>query len=99
MATRRTAIREAALKLPVDERARLAKELIESLDEGEEQDLGWGDAWTAEIARRSREIREGTVAFVDGETALREIEENLRARGKASRPASKSKSTPRRRRK
>jgi putative addiction module component (TIGR02574 family) len=46
------------LRLPVEERARLALELIRSLDG--ETDAGAADAWDAEIARRGAEVDAGT---------------------------------------
>ena len=49
-----------ALTLPARERARLAHELILSLDEGEDSDAA--DAWVAEIERRAREVESGTIA-------------------------------------
>ena len=42
------------LRLPVEERARLALELIRSLDT--EAEAGAADAWDAEIARRGAEV-------------------------------------------
>ena len=45
------------LRLPVEERARLALELIRSLDT--EAEAGAADAWDAEIARRGAEVGAG----------------------------------------
>jgi putative addiction module component (TIGR02574 family) len=45
------------LRLPAEERARLAFELIRSLDPGPEPDVA--DAWDAEIARRGAEVDAG----------------------------------------
>ncbi len=45
------------LRLPVEERARLALELIRSLDT--EAEAGAADAWDAEIARRGAEVDAG----------------------------------------
>ena len=46
------------LRLPAEERARLALELIRSLDA--EPEAGAADAWDAEIARRGAEVDAGT---------------------------------------
>jgi putative addiction module component (TIGR02574 family) len=48
----------AILRLPAEERARLALELIRSLDA--EAEAGAADAWDAEIARRGAEVDAGT---------------------------------------
>ena len=45
------------LRLPAEERARLALELIRSLDTDAE--AGAADAWDAEIARRAAEVDAG----------------------------------------
>jgi putative addiction module component (TIGR02574 family) len=46
------------LRLPADERARLALELIRSLDG--EREAGAAEAWDAEIERRGAEVDAGT---------------------------------------
>jgi putative addiction module component (TIGR02574 family) len=46
------------LRLPASERARLALELIRSLDEGPESDAA--AAWDVEIERRGAEVDAGT---------------------------------------
>jgi putative addiction module component (TIGR02574 family) len=45
------------LRLPAEERARLALELIRSLDA--EAEVGAADAWDAEIARRGAQVDAG----------------------------------------
>lgn len=64
-----------ALKLPDEERGELAALLMESLDPEEEQlsSEEWDVAWSAEIDRRLREIREGSAELVDGEDVLAEL--------------------------
>jgi putative addiction module component (TIGR02574 family) len=52
----------AALALPAEVRASLAGHLIASLDT--DMDEGAEDAWSAEIARRVREIESGDVPLV-----------------------------------
>ena len=48
-------MKNEALSLPEDDRAKLAHELIMSLDEGIDSDVD--NAWEAEISRRVQEIR------------------------------------------
>ncbi len=56
-------ILEAAMKLPPDERARIAHELLESLDGAFDEDVE--KAWLEELKRRSQEIDAGTADLVD----------------------------------
>lgn len=51
---------EATLKLDAKERARIAHEIIVSLDEEPAED-GVNQAWEQELARRADEIDSGTV--------------------------------------
>ena len=62
---------EDALALPADQRARVAARLIESLDPEAEGDVDV--AWRAEVARRVRELDDGTVESVDWLEARRQI--------------------------
>jgi hypothetical protein len=79
----------AALDLPTKERARLAHELLVSLDDDEgEPDPGWEEAWCVEIERRLRDVREGKAVLEDGPTVLREIEAELDASSRTKRPSS-----------
>ena len=66
-----TRIFEEALSLPSEERARLAAKLIESLDPETEDRVE--ETWRAEVARRVRELDEGTVETVDWVEARRRI--------------------------
>jgi putative addiction module component (TIGR02574 family) len=50
------------LRLPVEERARLALELIRSLDG--EPEPGADEAWAAEIDRRGAEVEAGTAETI-----------------------------------
>ena len=52
-----------ALALPPDERARLAHDIIASLDGP--ADEGAAEAWVREIERRVREVRGGSVKLID----------------------------------
>ncbi|KYF93773.1 hypothetical protein BE20_08370 [Sorangium cellulosum] len=72
------------LLLPRHERARLAEEVLSSLEEPDAEEVA--AAWTGELTRRAREVAEGKVQTVDWGTAraeiLKEIEE--RRAGRAS---------------
>jgi len=57
MAARPDRVRADALSLPADERARLVRDLIASLDDA--QDPGADEAWVAELERRAREVGPG----------------------------------------
>lgn len=52
-----------ALTLPVRERAKIAHELLVSLDDGADSDAA--EAWVAELEQRAREARSGSVATED----------------------------------
>ncbi len=68
----------AVLALPRAERAKLAQDLLRSLDESQDADL---DAiWAVEIARRAREVSAGAVKPVDLEIARERIANRLKAR-------------------
>ncbi|MBN1444286.1 MAG: addiction module protein [Planctomycetes bacterium] len=74
----RDALLHAALELPLKERARLAQDLLRSLDGP--VDPGAEAAWTAEIERRARELDEGSVEPVDWKSAFERIAQRLRER-------------------
>lgn len=63
--------RDAALALPDDQRAKLAKNLLWSLDGSPETNVD--AAWIQEIERRARELADGSVESVDWETARKRI--------------------------
>ena len=65
-------IEAQALQLAPDERARLARKLIASLD----ADPAVEEAWAAEVERRHAQIESGQAVWLDGPSTL----ENLRAR-------------------
>jgi putative addiction module component (TIGR02574 family) len=69
----------AALALPAPERARIAHELIASLDEAE--DPGAAEAWLAEIGRRAREVEDGSAELEEWSV----VRERLAARRRARR--------------
>jgi putative addiction module component (TIGR02574 family) len=70
-------VRDEALRLPLDERARLAADLLESLDEAEEAVEA---AWTAEIEKRVAAIRAGEVGSTDWRAVLDEVEREVLGR-------------------
>jgi len=65
------------LRLPRPERARLAEEVLTSLEESEEQVAA---AWVRELEGRSREVAVGGVTPVDWETARVDILNELERR-------------------
>jgi putative addiction module component (TIGR02574 family) len=68
-------LRDEALRLPETERLRLAEELFESVEDGEQlPDLS--PAWKAEIVRRVERLKRGEVMPLDGD----EVYERLRAK-------------------
>jgi putative addiction module component (TIGR02574 family) len=70
----------AALALSMSERARLARELIESLDEETDEDAT--ELWAREIERRVAEIRSGSVELEDWEEVRARIRRRLSERSR-----------------
>jgi putative addiction module component (TIGR02574 family) len=69
-----------ALALPSEERARIARELLRSLDDEEPDDpAAIEQAWTEELARRLDEMDAGTAITEDWPT----VRDELRARAKS----------------
>ena len=68
---------DEALGLPPAERARIAHELITSLDETEEPTAE--DAWLAEVARRLEEVDAGTARLEDWDTVRERVAARLRS--------------------
>ncbi len=64
-----------ALQLPREARALIAEKLLESLDFEEPFEVS--SEWREEIARRCREIDEGTVELIPGEDVLKEAAKEL----------------------
>lgn len=72
------------LKLPAQERARFAHELLLSLEEASPEERRQVEkAWGHVIMRRLEEIRSGKVKTIPAADALREIREDLRRRREA----------------
>ena len=68
---------EQVLELPLDERAKLAAELLESLQDTEEDVEA---AWAAEIRDRVAAARAGDLESTDWQTGLRRVERNVLGR-------------------
>jgi putative addiction module component (TIGR02574 family) len=67
-----------ALALPVRERAKIAHELLLSLDDGADDDAA--EAWVAELEQRAREVRSASVATEDWETVRARLTQRWRRR-------------------
>ncbi|HSR98974.1 MAG TPA: addiction module protein [Kofleriaceae bacterium] len=69
------AVLDQALRLPDEERSKLAASLLRSLEpEGDELSPDeWDRVWSAELEKRLREVREGTAKLVDGDEVLAEL--------------------------
>jgi len=80
-------LRIAALALPPEDRAKLAQELLRSLDEPGE--AGIETAWLTEISRRASEVADGSVQAVDWEVARERIASRLRDRRNATQNSSR----------
>jgi len=75
-------VRALALDLPPEERARLAHELIVSLDADADDPAEVQAAWLQEVESRLRDIDDGTVELVDWPEVRRRVLERLgRPRG------------------
>lgn len=66
-----------ALELPPNERAKMAAELLESLDEAE---AGVEEAWAREIESRVAAARAGDLTSTDWRTVLDRIERDVLGR-------------------
>jgi hypothetical protein len=66
-----------ALELPLDERAKFAAELLESLEEAE---TGVEEAWANEIQKRVSAARAGELASTDWRTVLDRVEREVLGR-------------------
>jgi putative addiction module component (TIGR02574 family) len=67
-----------ALSLPTSDRARLARELLRSLDESEDPDAA--EAWLTEIERRAREVKAGTAELEEWSTVRERLANRWRQR-------------------
>ncbi len=69
---------KAAVQLPEDERIQVVEHLLASLEPAAEKDVD--AAWTAEVERRSRELKEGTVRPVPWEDIKSQARKRARGR-------------------
>ena len=60
----------AALRLPESDRAKLANQLLESLDSPEPKA---DEAWRVEVERRAREVLDGKVDLLDYDEVMAEL--------------------------
>ena len=72
----REELEEEALRLPADERARLAQKLILSLDDLSSAELA--EAWLVEADRRARELDRGEVQPIPADEVHRKARVLLR---------------------
>ena len=77
MARETRTLLEEALELPLDARAKMAAELLESLHEAEEE---VERAWATEINKRVAAARAGELASTDWRTVLDRIEKDVLGR-------------------
>lgn len=70
-----TELSERAKALLPEERARLAQELLASLDPN---DAGADAAWDLEIRRRVQEVEDGTVTLISAPAAFDQARQALR---------------------
>jgi putative addiction module component (TIGR02574 family) len=73
-------LHDRVLALPPDERARLAHDIISSLDGP--GDPGAAEEWVREIERRVREVKSGAVKLVDWKDARARILKRLATKKK-----------------
>ena len=78
MSAKSDSVRDKALKLPEQERARLASDLLASLD-GEAED-GVEAAWAAEVEKRKGEVERGEARLVPWEQVKAEVKAALKQR-------------------
>ena len=64
-------VRDAALDLPVEERAWLAEQLWDSARTAKEREID--EAWMAEVERRVQSIEDGTAELIPAEQVFREL--------------------------
>jgi putative addiction module component (TIGR02574 family) len=78
MSAKSDSVRDEALKLPEQERARLASDLLASLD-GEADD-GVEAAWAAEVEKRKGEVERGEARLVPWEQVKADVKAALKQR-------------------
>ena len=78
MSAKSDSLREEALKLPEHERARLASDLLASLDGVAEDNVE--EAWAAEVERRKGEVQRGEARLVSWEQVKADVKAALKPR-------------------
>ena len=71
------ALRAKALALPAEERARLAGDLLESLDDARDEGLTpeqWEAAWADEIRKRADDLRAGRARSYPADDVIAELQ-------------------------
>lgn len=73
-------IEKELFELPTEDRARVVRDLIASLDRDEQQlsPEEWESAWKAELERRQQELDSGKVSLLPGEEVLKRARERLK---------------------
>jgi putative addiction module component (TIGR02574 family) len=72
-------IRTEALRLSAEDRARLAGELIESLDEIDEVDQAAVDAaWREEVRRRIQDSSKGNIELLNGDDFMLKLRQRFK---------------------
>lgn len=71
MSERSEALLEQALKLPVNERAALAEQLIQTLEPGADHEVE--AAWQAEVQRRLSEVERGVAEMIPWEDVQKRL--------------------------
>lgn len=69
-------LKEAALSLPRQDRAALARDLLASLDGPADDDVA--EAWDREIRRRIKEVESGEAKMVDAKEVMARVRDRLR---------------------
>jgi putative addiction module component (TIGR02574 family) len=64
-----------ALRLPLEDRSRIASRLIESVDE--DDDIELSPAWRTEINRRVDAIRNGTAKLIEHDEVMAGVRQKL----------------------
>lgn len=78
MSAKSDSVRDEALRLPEQERARLAAALLASLD-GEAEE-GVEEAWAAEVEKRKAQVERGEARLVPWEQVKAEVKAALKPR-------------------
>jgi len=64
-----------ALRLPLEDRSRIATRLLESIEEGEDVDVS--PEWQEEINRRIAAVRDGTAKLIPHEEVMEEVRQRI----------------------